>query len=243
MPAIDLLDGNPVQLQQGDFSRQSRHSLDAVDAACQLADWGASWIHIVDLDAARGSGDNRPLIAKIRAAVLSHLQVGGGIRVLQDAAELLAMGVDRLVVGSPLAADSELPSRWAARTQGHLVAGIDSENGRVKVRGWQDYAGVDDVVLASKLATQPLTGMVFTAIERDGMLTGPNLERTTAVAAAFQRPVLVSGGIATDADLHQVARLGTGIVGAIVGTAWYQGRVDLEALMRRYDQQEAGVQW
>ncbi len=252
IPAIDVMDGEPVQLQQGDFARSSRYEVgtrraSAVDAARRLQDWGASWIHMVDLDAARGSGSNRPVVEAVRRAVDCRLQVGGGVREVADAKALVDIGVDRVVVGSPLATDRELPTRWGAAVAGRLVAAIDADHGHVRVRGWQEDSGFTDVEVAESLSQQPLEGLVFTTIERDGMMTGPDVARSRTVASAFGGPLVVSGGVGSDDDLRAVAAAvaepDSHIAGAIVGTAWYQGRVDLSGLMREYDQQKAGARW
>ncbi len=251
---LQFSDGSqqPVQLQQGDFARSSRYEVgtrraSAVDAARRLQDWGASWIHMVDLDAARGSGSNRPVVEAVRRAVDCRLQVGGGVREVADAKALVDIGVDRVVVGSPLATDRELPTRWGAAVAGRLVAAIDADHGHVRVRGWQEDSGFTDVEVAESLSQQPLEGLVFTTIERDGMMTGPDVARSRTVASAFGGPLVVSGGVGSDDDLRAVAAAvaepDSHIAGAIVGTAWYQGRVDLSGLMREYDQQKAGARW
>ena len=244
LPAIDLLDGRPVRLTRGDFGAATDYARDAVATASELEAMGAAWLHVVDLDAARGGGDNRALIGAIRAAVGLRLQVGGGVRTLADARLLVEMGVDRVVVGSALARDPELPSRWAQQVGDRLVAGIDAYDGVVKTHGWQQRGGLADTELAARMSTQPVRGIVYTNIARDGTLTGPDLERTCAVARAAGRPVILSGGIGSAAHVAAVAaHAAAGVIGVIIGKAWIEGRVDLATLLERYPQAEVQARW
>ncbi|MDE0228618.1 MAG: HisA/HisF-related TIM barrel protein [Spirochaetaceae bacterium] len=242
LPAIDLLDGRPVRLTRGDFDAVTDYARDAAGSAVELQRKGARWLHLVDLDAARGSGDNRTLIAAIRAEVGVRLQVGGGVRTLDDARRLLDMGVDRVVVGSALAQDPELPERWAAQVGDRLVAGIDADDGVVKTHGWLTGGGVADTDLAARMRTQPVCAIVYTNIARDGTFAGPDIERTVAVARSARKPVILSGGIGGAHDVDAAAGLrAEGVVGVIIGKAWIEGRVDLSDLLRRYPQDDAGA--
>ena len=242
LPAIDLLDGRPVRLTRGDFDAVTDYARDAAGTAVELERAGARWLHIVDLDAARGSGDNRALIAAIRGAVGLRLQVGGGVRTLADARRLLDIGVDRVVVGSALARDPRLPERWAAQVGDRLVAGIDADAGVVKTHGWLAGGGVADTELAACMQNQPVCAIVYTSIARDGTLAGPDIERTVAVARAARRPVILSGGIGAPHHVDAVAELrAEGVVGAIIGKAWIEGRVDLGELLQRYPQDDGDV--
>ena len=237
LPAIDLLDGRPVRLTRGDFDAVTDYARDAAGTAIELARTGVRWLHVVDLDAARGSGDNRAQIAAIRAAVGLRLQVGGGVRTLDDARRLLDIGVDRVVVGSALARDPRLPERWAGQVGDRLVAGIDADDGAVKTEGWLAGGGVADLELAALMKEQPVCAIVYTNIARDGTLAGPDFERTAAVARAAGRPVILSGGIGAAHHFDAAAALrADGVVGAIIGKAWIEGRIDLGELLRRYPQ-------
>ena len=245
LPAIDLLDGRPVRLTRGDFGAATDYARDAVATAVELEALGVAWLHVVDLDAARGDGDNRAVIGAIRAAVGLRLQVGGGVRTPADARLLVEMGVDRVVVGSALARDPELPSRWAEQVGERLVAGIDADRGVVKTHGWQRRGGgLSDTELAARMSTQPVRGIVYTNIDRDGTLAGPDIERTGAVARAAARPVILSGGIGSEAHVAAVAaRAEDGVIGVIIGKAWIEGRVDLALLLERYPQAEVEARW
>lgn len=244
LPAVDLLAGRPVRLTRGDFAAATDYARDAVATAVELEGLGAAWLHVVDLDAARGSGDNRRVIAAIRAAVGLRLQVGGGVRTLDDARRLAAMGVDRIVVGSALARDPELPARWVEQVGERLVAGIDADRGVVKTHGWQQRGGVADTELAMRISAQPVRGIVYTSIARDGTLAGPDLARTRGVARAAGLPVILSGGIGAAEHVAAVAeQAGDGVIGAIIGKAWYEGRIDLAALLQRHPQAPEQARW
>ena len=237
VPAIDLLDGRCVQLQQGDFERARRYGDDAPAVAAGFARDGALWIHVVDLDAARGSGANREVIGTIRKAVDVRIQAGGGVRTAEDAEALLDLGVDAVVVGTTLATHTAEVLSWAERWPGRVVGGIDARMGQVQVRGWAESAG-GEWALIDALRSSQLAGLIYTAVDRDGMLQGPDLTGGIAAADASALPVLFSGGVSSEADLAAIAATGAA-AGAIVGTAIYERRVDLrsaiDALQRASD--------
>ena len=148
------------------------------------------------------------------------------------------------MVGSALARDPELPSRWVEPVGDRLVAGIDADRGVVKTHGWRQRGDLADTELAARMSTQPVRGVVYTSIDRDGTLAGPDLERTGAVARAAGRPVILSGGIGSAAHVAAVAaRGGAGVIGVIIGKAWIEGRVDLALLLERYPQAEEQARW
>ena len=225
VPAIDLLDGRCVQLQQGDFERARRYGDDAPAVAAGFAEQGALWIHVVDLDAARGGGGNRAAIGRIRKAVDVRVQVGGGVRTAEDAEALLDLGADAVVVGTTLATSTAEVLHWAERWPGRVVGGIDARLGQVQVRGWAESAG-GERALIDAVRGSGLAGLIYTAVDRDGMLAGPDLGGGTAAARASGLPVLFSGGVSSQADLTAIASTGAA-AGAIVGTAIYERRVDL----------------
>lgn len=194
-------------------------------------------IHVVDLDAAEGKGlDNRAAIAAIRAAVACVLEAGGGVRSDEDVRRLVELGVERIVVGTVLAASPHAVSGWVARFGRRFVAGIDARAGKVRVAGWTEDAGIEDVDLARRLAPLGVDGLVYTSIAADGTLSGPDVARTAAVARAAGLPTLLSGGIGCEADVDAASRADPLVVGAIVGRAMYEGRVDLAGLLARFPQ-------
>jgi phosphoribosylformimino-5-aminoimidazole carboxamide ribotide isomerase len=242
LPAIDLLGGACVRLRQGSYESAQLYDEDPVAVAAGFARVGARWLHVVDLDAARGQGlNNRAVIGRIRAAVVCRLEVGGGIRTEQDMAELAEAGADRLVLGTVLVREPERVAAWTRglpdgdRRAPELWAGIDAREGRVRVAGWTEEGGLQDLELARRARELGLAGIVYTSIARDGTLGGPDIERTNTVAEASGLPVILSGGIGSGSDVALVAtRRSAGVVGLIVGKALYEGRVDLAELLRRY---------
>lgn len=233
-PAIDLRDGKVVRLRQGDYDDQTTYGDDPVAVAVSFADAGATWIHVVDLDAARsGSPVNRPVVAAIAAAVAgrARVQTGGGVRTVGDAQLLADAGVARVVMGSAAVAE---PRLVADASQVVAVAvGLDHRAGEVAVHGWTEGSGVQ---LADALDWFPTAAaFVITDIARDGMLTGPDVAGLAAAAQATTIPVIASGGVATLADLAALKAV-PGIAGVISGKALYEGRFTvaqaLEALAR-----------
>ena len=236
IPAIDLLGGACVRLRQGRFDSARRYSEDPSAVARGFEQAGARWIHLVDLDAARGQGaDNREAIRRVRKAVACRLEVGGGIRSERDLLELERAGAERLVLGTVLAAHPERVAAWRDRFSGELWAGIDALQGRVRVDGWGEEAGLEDGELAQRSAELGLKGIVYTSIARDGTLEGPDLEAGNRIAEASGLPVILSGGIGGAGDVESVYRRRLpSVIGVIVGKALYEGRVDLAELLRRY---------
>ena len=276
VPAVDLLGGACVRLRQGSYESARRYAGDPAAVALGFARAGARWVHVVDLDAARGAealrpgGANRGAIRRIREALGRaagpggleepaggpRLEVGGGVRSAEDLAELAGAGVDRLILGTVLVRAPDQVAAWSARAarargetrQGgrhpgaggapagpELWAGIDARDGRVRVSGWGEEGGLEDLELARRARELGLGGIVYTSIERDGTLAGPDIERTNRVAEACGLPVILSGGIGSAADVERVQReRAPGVVGVIVGKALYEGRVELGELIRRF---------
>jgi phosphoribosylformimino-5-aminoimidazole carboxamide ribotide isomerase len=239
-PAIDIRDGGAVRLAQGDFDRQTGYG-DPVELARSFAAAGAPWLHVVDLDAARtGRPVNRPLVLALAAAVDVPVETGGGVRTEADVDELLGGGVARVVLGTALLDDPELARRCVRRHPGRVAIGLDyrlDPDGRaeVAVRGWEEGSGRTVDELLAELSDVDLAAVIVTAIERDGMLSGPDLEGLAAVLRATPVPVIASGGVASVADIEALAGLtvgtGTGVrglEGAITGRALVEGRLTVQ---------------
>ncbi len=220
-PAIDLRDGKVVRLRQGDYDDQTTYGDDPIAVALSFAEAGATWIHVVDLDAARsGSAVNRPVVAAIARAVtgLAHVQTGGGVRTVADAQALADAGIARVVMGSAAVAEPQLVAD--ASDVVAVAVGLDHRCGEVAVHGWTKGSGVQ---LTDALQWFPTAAaFIITDIARDGMLTGPDVEGLAAAGKATIIPIIASGGVATLADVAAL-KLVHGIAGVISGKALYEG--------------------
>ncbi|MCB9381290.1 MAG: 1-(5-phosphoribosyl)-5-[(5-phosphoribosylamino)methylideneamino]imidazole-4-carboxamide isomerase [Acidimicrobiaceae bacterium] len=221
-PAIDLRDGKVVRLLQGDYDAQTTYGDDPVAVARGFADAGATWIHVVDLDAARsGSPVNRPVVAAIAAAVAgrARVQTGGGVRTIGDAQSLADAGVARVVMGSAAVADPSLVAEASKVVP--VAVGLDHRAGEVAVHGWTEGSGVQ---LADALGWFPTAAaFVITDIARDGMLGGPDIDGLAEAGRATTIPVIASGGVSSLADIVALKAV-PGVDGVITGKALYEGR-------------------
>ena len=217
-PAIDLRGGRAVRLLEGDFERETTYDADPVARAMDFAAQGAEWLHLVDLDAARGTGDNRDTIRAITEAVSLPVQVGGGVTDLS----LLESGVSRVVIGSLLVRDRERAGALAREASGLVAFGLDHRDGELRVGAWTEGSGER---LASVLAWPELeaaAALIITDIATDGALTGPPTEQLAEAVRAAPCPVIASGGVASLDDLRQLRP--TGVAGVVVGRAIYEKR-------------------
>jgi phosphoribosylformimino-5-aminoimidazole carboxamide ribotide isomerase len=230
-PAIDLLGGRVVRLRTGDYDDQTVYGDDPVAVARSFAAAGATWIHVVDLDAAK-SGDpvNRPVVAAIVAAVgaTAQVQTGGGVRTVDDAVQLAGLGVARVVLGSAAVREPGIVADASAILP--VAVGLDHRGGELAVHGWTEGSGryLDDAYELFPSAA----AFVITDIARDGMLSGPDVEGLTESVRRAPAPVIASGGVADLDDLDALADI-EGLGGIITGKALYEGRFDVaEALAR-----------
>ncbi|MFM7239925.1 MAG: 1-(5-phosphoribosyl)-5-[(5-phosphoribosylamino)methylideneamino]imidazole-4-carboxamide isomerase [Cyanobium sp.] len=233
IPAIDLLDGQCVRLHQGDYDQVTRFSDDPVAQALSWQEQGAERLHLVDLDGARsGEPVNDAAIKAITAALSIPVQLGGGVRSAERAEELLAAGLERVILGTVALEQPELVVQLASRHPGRIVVGIDARDGQVATRGWLETSSIEATALARELSACGIAAIISTDIATDGTLAGPNLEALRAMAAASAVPVIASGGIGTLEHLLSLLPLQSlGVSGVIVGRALYDGRVNLaEAL-------------
>ena len=229
LPAIDLLDGACVRLHQGDYDQVTRFSEDPVAQALSWQSQGATRLHLVDLDGAkRGEPINDAAVRAITSALDIPVQLGGGVRSLERAEELIACGLDRVILGTVAIEQPQLVQELAQRHPGRIVVGIDANNGRVATRGWIEQSDVLATDLAKKFSAAGIAAIITTDIATDGTLAGPNLEALRTMAQCSAVPVIASGGIGCMADLLSLLPLEPlGVTGVIVGRALYDGRVDL----------------
>ena len=236
IPAIDLLDGACVRLTQGRYEDATVYERDPAAQAARFAAHAIRRLHVVDLDGAKAG---RPVnTAAIRAIVGAAggvpVQVGGGIRTLASVETLLTEGVDRVILGTVALRDPALVRDAAKRFPGKVVVGIDAKDGRVAVEGWTEGSDLEAETLAQRFEDAGVAAIVHTDIARDGMLEGPNLAATAALARAIAIPVILSGGVTTPDDLVAAARHeADGVAGAIVGRALYTGAIALDEALAR----------
>ena len=228
-PAIDLRGGNVVRLTQGDYDQETIYGDDAVQVAASFVNAGAKWIHVVDLDAARGGGPvNRPVIKRLVESVAgrARVQTGGGVRSLSDARELADCGVSRVVMGSAAVRNPSLVAQVSDVVD--VAVGLDHRGGMVAVDGWTTES---DLTLGEALSQFPdAKAFVITDIARDGMLSGPDIEGLAEAVANTSIPVIASGGVATLEDIAQLAQI-RGLGGVITGRALYEGRFDVASAL------------
>jgi len=236
LPAIDIKDGLCVRLYQGDYGKVTTYGADPVGVALRWQNVGASWLHIVDLDGAnQGKPVNAELIARIRKETRLHIQVGGGMRSPEHIAQILDLGVDRVILGTVALTDRVLLEDALAHWGGErIVVGLDARNGLIAIAGWRKTSKIQATTLAAELSELGVQRFVYTDIARDGALTGPNLPALIEVQKATARPLIASGGVSSLADLHALAELK--VEGAIVGKAIYTGNVDLASALREIEQ-------
>ena len=229
LPAIDLLDGACVRLHQGDYDQVTRFSEDPVAQALSWQSQGATRLHLVDLDGAkRGEPINDAAVRAITSALDIPVQLGGGVRSLERAEELIACGLDRVILGTVAIEQPQLVQELAQRHPGRIVVGIDANDGRVATRGWIEQSDVLATDLAKQFSAAGIAAIITTDIATDGTLAGPNLEALRTMAQCSAVPVIASGGIGCMADLLSLLPLEPlGVTGVIVGRSLYDGRVDL----------------
>ncbi|MHA7836618.1 MAG: 1-(5-phosphoribosyl)-5-[(5-phosphoribosylamino)methylideneamino]imidazole-4-carboxamide isomerase [bacterium] len=242
IPAIDLLAGEAVRLAQGRYDEATVYDRDPAEVARRFARAGIRRLHVVDLEGAKaGEPMQGGAVRRILEAVGDvPVQLGGGLRTLDGIAEALSWGLDRVILGTVALRDPELVRSAARRHPGRIVVGIDAREGRVAVEGWIEASETTAVDLGKRFEDAGVAALVYTDIARDGMLTGPNLEATTALAESVTIPVIVSGGVSCGQDVIEAARLAPkGLCGVIVGRALYTGDVDLEEALRAVSALEA----
>jgi len=231
-PAIDLKDGQCVRLVQGDMAQATVFNESPADQAKRFAKAGASWLHVVDLNGAfEGKPVNAGAVEGILGAFANPVQLGGGIRSMQTIEDWLTAGVSRVVLGTVAVKDPDLVLAACREWPGRVALGIDARGGRVAVEGWAEVSDLEACDLALRFEDAGAAAIVYTDIDRDGVLQGPNVAATAALADAVSTPVIASGGVSSLADLEALAAA-PGISGAIVGRALYDGRVDLAEAIR-----------
>lgn len=227
-PAIDLKQGRVVRLQRGDMAQATIYAEDPAEQASAFAADGFAWLHVVDLDGAfAGKPANAEAVARILAASTLPVQLGGGIRNMATVEAWLAGGVTRVILGSAAVKDPPFVRAACRHFPGRVVVGIDARGGMVATEGWAETSNLSARDLALRLEDAGAAAIIYTDIERDGMLTGVNVAQTRELALALETPVIASGGVASLDDLVALkAAMADGIAGCILGRALYDGRIN-----------------
>ncbi len=234
IPAIDLLEGRCVRLYQGDYKQAQTFDENPVAVARHWAAEGATRLHVVDLDGAKtGQPVNLAVIEAIARSVDIPVQVGGGLRDRDRVVQLLAAGVQRVILGTIAVEQPNLVQQLCQEFPQQIVVGIDARQGKVATRGWLETSEVEATALAQQIAEHGAAAIIYTDIQRDGTLAGPNLEALRSLATHLDIPVIASGGVSSVTDLLSLLALEPlGVVGAIVGRALYTGDISLKEALR-----------
>jgi len=226
IPAIDLRRGKCVRLIQGQYHHQITYQDDPVKQAEQFVSQGTQWLHIVDLDGAKvGKPVNTDAISAIATFGKLRIEVGGGIRDEASVKQLLDMGIERVIIGTKAVSDFEWFSQMAEKFSGRLALGLDARGSKLATHAWTQQSPQNLLEFATQAAKLPIAAIIYTDISKDGMMEGPNLERTKALADAVQIPVIASGGVSEIADIKKLAEVD--IEAVIIGRALYEGTLTL----------------
>ncbi|HUF26666.1 MAG TPA: 1-(5-phosphoribosyl)-5-[(5-phosphoribosylamino)methylideneamino]imidazole-4-carboxamide isomerase [Gemmatimonadaceae bacterium] len=234
IPAVDLREGACVQLVGGDYARERVRLDDPVTVARGLAAEGFRRLHVVDLDAATGRGDNAALVREILRLTELEVQVGGGVRTADRIEQLLEDGAARVILGTKALEDSDWLAEMSGLFPGELLVAADVRDRRIVTRGWTRTLQRHVIDAIEELNELPLAGIMVTAVHREGQLAGPDLPLMEEIAEAATGPVLASGGIATAHDLRALEH--RGVAGAIIGMALYTGALDPRAVAEEFQE-------
>ena len=234
IPAIDLINGNCVRLLQGNYSQVTNFKLDPVKQALEWENLGARRIHIVDLEGAKsGNPTNHEIIYEIAQKLNIPIQVGGGIRSIEIASQLLKKGVEKVILGTVAIEKPEIIQNLSQSFPGRIIVGIDAKDGSVSTRGWIKKSTTKATDLVKKICEFDISAIISTDISTDGTLEGPNLSSLKKIASVSKVPVIASGGIGSIADLISLIALEPyGIKEVIVGRALYDKKIDLREAIK-----------
>ena len=230
IPAIDLKEGKCVRLEQGLMDKATVYSDDPATTAKHWQDQGAELLHFVDLNGAfAGVPKNLDAIKAIRAAIKIPIEVGGGIRDIATISSLVAIGIDRIILGTAAIENPAFVQEACVKFPGRIIVGIDAKEGLIAIKGWAEVTKVKAVALAKQMQEYGVIAVIYTDIKRDGMLSGPNIEATKTLADALHIPVIASGGVHTMKDIENLLMVRyAGVSGVITGKAIYSGSLDLK---------------
>jgi phosphoribosylformimino-5-aminoimidazole carboxamide ribotide isomerase len=230
IPAIDLKEGKCVRLEQGLMDKATVYSDDPAITAKLWEDQGAELLHVVDLNGAfAGVPKNLDAIKAIRTAIKIPIEVGGGIRDLGTIRTLVSIGINRIILGTAAIEDPAFVQEACREFPDRIIVGIDAKEGLVAIKGWAEVTKVKAADLALRMQEYGVIAIIYTDIKRDGMLSGPNIEATQALAKALHIPVIASGGVHTMKDIENLLAVRhSGVSGVITGKAIYSGSLNLK---------------
>ena len=231
LPAIDIIDGKPVRLYQGDYEKKEIVADDIFETAKSFQDSGAEYIHLVDLDAAKsGSSENHELFIKIAKMLKIPVELGGGIRSFETIKYLIENGVSRVILGTSAIEDEELLKKAVSQYHEKIAVGIDCKDGKVYGRGWLEGSNIDYIEFARKMESLGVKNIIVTDISRDGTLEGPNLEMLKKLKKTVNIDITASGGIRDIQNIKDLKEIG--LYGAITGKAIYSNTLSLEEAIK-----------
>ena len=233
-PAIDIYQGKCVRLEKGDFEKKTIFNEDPVDQAKFFEDMGCNWIHVVDLDGAKnGSSSNFNIVEEISLKTNLKIQFGGGVRSIAKIKSLLDAGIERVVIGTKAINDISFLDVACRDFPNKIVIGIDARKGKVSIEGWTKDSGVNANELAINAEKKGVCAIIFTDIDKDGLMSGPNIPSTLEIAKVVNIPVIVSGGVSAIEDVIEVKENeGSGIGRVICGRAVYDKKVDIKEALK-----------
>ena len=237
LPAIDILEGQAVRLLQGDFDRRTDYDADPLDAARRWVQAGARALHVVDLDGARsGAPANLDHIRRITQAVQVPVQVGGGLRTLDSVQAALDAGATRVVLGTAAYKDLDFLDEALAAHRDRVVVSVDARGGKLAASGWTEQTDLPVSAVLSAMGRRGVRRFIYSSIDRDGMLNGPDLDEVRAVGEAVRGSFIYSGGVSRVEDLRALADLRlVNLSGVIVGKALYEGHLAVDAAQAELD--------
>ena len=231
-PAIDIKDKKCVRLLKGNFENKKVYDLSPLDQAKKYKDFGFNYIHIVDLDGAlTGETVNLNIIEEIVKSLNIKIEVGGGIRSIENLKNYIDIGVDKVIIGSAAVKNKKFLSEACDKFKDQIALGLDAKNGFISISGWKEETKLKALDFVSSINNYDLSRIIYTDINRDGTKTSPNLEETIKVAEISKAPVIVSGGVSTIKDIENIKKIkNQNIEGVVIGKAIYDGDIDLKQL-------------
>ncbi len=231
-PAIDIKDKKCVRLLKGNFENKKVYDLSPLDQAKKYKDFGFNYIHIVDLDGAlTGETVNLNIIEEIVKSLNIKIEVGGGIRSIENLKNYIDIGVDKVIVGSAAVKNKKFLSEACDKFKDQIALGLDAKNGFIAISGWKEETKLKALDFVSSVNNYDLSRIIYTDINRDGTKTSPNLDETIKVAEISKAPVIVSGGVSTIKDIENIKKIkNKNIEGVVIGKAIYDGDIDLKQL-------------